>query len=172
MPYYGLCVRIEDQQGHEAVIEYAGSRGKSYEDTLTGGCAECGEDVASKGRIKYIKLRSRVNGEYHTRWTLLYFHRKIAEDINAEIPWLGASSDSLPKELVQAFQATLEGTDLGGLYRNLADFALVAAREEEHLAGLAAEVAPAPVVRVPFLSTDVHDLDGLGVVADHLFGRA
>jgi anion-transporting ArsA/GET3 family ATPase len=57
--------------------------------------------------------------------------------------------------------ATLEGTDLGGLYRNLADFQLVASREEHHLAGLATAVAPAPVVRVPFLSTDVHDIEGL-----------
>jgi anion-transporting ArsA/GET3 family ATPase len=56
---------------------------------------------------------------------------------------------------------TLEGTDLGGLYRNLAEFQLVASREEEHLAGLADVVAPAPVVRVPFLSSDVHDLAGL-----------
>ena len=63
---------------------------------------------------------------------------------------------------------TFEGTDLGALYRNLADFQLVASREERHLAGLAAAVAPAPVVRVPFLSTDVHDLDGLAVVASHL----
>ena len=61
---------------------------------------------------------------------------------------------------------TLEGTDLGGLYRNLADFQLVASREEEHLAGLAEAVAPAPVVRVPFLSTDVHDLEGLSVLAE------
>jgi anion-transporting ArsA/GET3 family ATPase len=63
---------------------------------------------------------------------------------------------------------TFEGTDLGGLYRNLADFQLVASREEEHLAGLASVVAPAPVVRVPFLSTDVHDLTGLELVASHL----
>ncbi|MEO7428432.1 MAG: hypothetical protein ABIY48_03525 [Acidimicrobiales bacterium] len=63
---------------------------------------------------------------------------------------------------------TLDGTDLGGLYRNLADFQLVASREEEHLAGLAEAVAPAPVVRVPFLSTDVHDLDGLAEVAAYL----
>ena len=63
---------------------------------------------------------------------------------------------------------TLEGTALGGLYRNLADFQLVASREEEHLAGLADAVAPAPVVRVPFLSTDVHDLGGLSAVAAHL----
>jgi hypothetical protein len=64
---------------------------------------------------------------------------------------------------------TLEGTDLGGLYANLADFRLVASREQEHLAGLADHVAPAPVIRVPFLRTDVHDLEGLKEVGEHLF---
>ena len=44
----------------------------------------------------------------------------------------------------------------------------MASREEEHLAGLADAVAPAPVVRVPFLPTDVHDLDGLAEVAGHM----
>lgn len=79
-------------------------------------------------------------------------------------------TDALPESLRERAR-TLDGTDLGGLYRNLADFALVADREEGHLAGLADEVAPAPVVRVPFLSTDVHDVGGLGLVGDHLFGR-
>jgi anion-transporting ArsA/GET3 family ATPase len=74
-------------------------------------------------------------------------------------------------EALRERSVTLEGTDLGGLYRNLADFSLVAHREEEHLSGLAQMVAPAPVVRVPFLRTDVHDLDGLDEVAAHLFGR-
>ena len=64
---------------------------------------------------------------------------------------------------------TLAGTDLGELYANLADFELVAAREEEHLEGLAEQVAPAPVVRVPFLRSDVHDLAGLDEVGTHLF---
>ena len=36
---------------------------------------------------------------------------------------------------------------------------------------LVARVAPAPVYRVPLLNTDVHDLDGLGHVADLLFGQ-
>ncbi|MFZ6003645.1 MAG: ArsA family ATPase [Actinomycetota bacterium] len=76
--------------------------------------------------------------------------------------------DGLP-EATRERARTLEGTDLGGLYRNLADFQLVASREEENLAGLAQIVAPAPLVRVPFLSTDVHDLDGLGEVATHLW---
>ncbi len=64
---------------------------------------------------------------------------------------------------------TLDGTDLGGLYANLADFRLVASREEEHLLGLAERVAPAPIVRVPFLRSDVHDLEGLAEVGDYLF---
>ncbi|MEO7556347.1 MAG: ArsA-related P-loop ATPase [Acidimicrobiales bacterium] len=64
---------------------------------------------------------------------------------------------------------TLEGSDLGGLYANLADFALVASKEEEHLTGLAERVAPAPVIRVPFLRDDVHDLTGLAAIATHLF---
>jgi phosphoribosylcarboxyaminoimidazole (NCAIR) mutase len=61
---------------------------------------------------------------------------------------------------------------MGGLYRNLADFQAVASRERGHLAGLADAVAPAPVVWVPFLRTDVHDLDGLDAVAAHVFSRA
>jgi hypothetical protein len=33
-------------------------------------------------------------------------------------------------------------------------------------------VDPAPVLRVPFLPDDVHDIDTLEQVAAHLFGRA
>ena len=59
---------------------------------------------------------------------------------------------------------------LDALVRNRADFATVAAREEEALRDLAVEVAPAPVVRVPLLDDDVHDLDGLRVLLAHLLG--
>ena len=103
-----------------------------------------------------------------------FFAEKLAE---ADIPVAALIvnrmhprfTEALPESL-RARAETLDGTDLGGLYRNLADFALVAAREEEHLAGLAEQVAPAPVVRVPFLSTDVHDLSGLHTIGDHLLG--
>ncbi len=105
-----------------------------------------------------------------------YFAEKLAE---ADIPVAALVvnrmhprfTDALPESL-RARADTLDGTDLGGLYRNLADFALVAGREEDHLAGLTERVAPAPVIRVPFLRSDVHDLTGLGLVGDHLFGRA
>ena len=79
-------------------------------------------------------------------------------------------TEALPESLRER-AATLEGSDLGGLYRNLADFALVANREEDHLSGLADQVAPAPIMRIPFLRSDVHDLVGLALVGDHLFGR-
>jgi anion-transporting ArsA/GET3 family ATPase len=80
-------------------------------------------------------------------------------------------TDEMPEALRKRSE-TFAGTDLGGLYRNLADFSLVAHREEEHLSGLAQMVEPAPVIRVPFLRTDVHDLEGLAIVGDHLFRRA
>jgi anion-transporting ArsA/GET3 family ATPase len=60
-------------------------------------------------------------------------------------------------------------TPPGALWANLADFRAVAEREEDTLAALAQRVAPAPVVRVPLLADDVHDLDGLATVAAHLF---
>ncbi len=60
---------------------------------------------------------------------------------------------------------------LAPFYANLAEFQQIAGREESHFATLAARVAPAPVARVSYLPTDVHDLDGLGSVADELFPR-
>ena len=50
--------------------------------------------------------------------------------------------DGAAEAAARAGRRRSAGTDLGGLYRNLADFQLVASREEEHLAGLAAAVAP------------------------------
>jgi len=55
------------------------------------------------------------------------------------------------------------------LERNLAELNAVAAREEASVAGLAAQVAPAPVGCIPLFADDVHELDGLARAADHLF---
>ncbi|HYF44663.1 MAG TPA: ArsA-related P-loop ATPase [Acidimicrobiales bacterium] len=63
---------------------------------------------------------------------------------------------------------TLAGTTIGELYGNLADFQLIAGREEDHLDDLVGKVGDATVVRVPFLRSDVHDLDGLEELAAHV----
>ncbi|MCX7619637.1 MAG: ArsA family ATPase [Acidimicrobiales bacterium] len=78
-------------------------------------------------------------------------------------------SDASP-EATRERARTYAGTDLGNLYENLADFLLVASREEDNLRGLTEIVKPAPVIRVPFLHSDVHDIEGLGVISRHLFG--
>jgi anion-transporting ArsA/GET3 family ATPase len=69
-------------------------------------------------------------------------------------------------------QAVAEaGTPLGPLWANLADLRQVAEHEAAQMAGLADEVAPAPVVTVPLLHEDVHDVDGLDRIGTYLFGR-
>jgi len=59
---------------------------------------------------------------------------------------------------------------LDTLRANLRDLDRMAELDESHFAGLAAQVAPAVLVRVPYLASDVHDLDGLALIADHLAG--
>jgi len=66
--------------------------------------------------------------------------------------------------------STLGDTDLARLYANRADFRQIADGEERHMETLTKRVAPAPVVRVPFLDSDVHDVEGLGEVARYLVG--
>ena len=56
------------------------------------------------------------------------------------------------------------------LYGNWEELRAEAKREESCVAALAAQVAPAPVARVPLMDSDVHDLEGVQTVADHLFG--
>jgi anion-transporting ArsA/GET3 family ATPase len=78
---------------------------------------------------------------------------EVAQDVKLGCTRRGGS--------VQAF------TNLNG---NWAELRVVAEREENYVTALAAAVAPAPVARVPLLDGDVHDLDGVQTVADHLFG--
>jgi anion-transporting ArsA/GET3 family ATPase len=58
----------------------------------------------------------------------------------------------------------------GDLVDNLLELCEVNAGEEATISELVQQVAPAPVVRVPLLDCDVHDLASLEKVADALFG--
>jgi hypothetical protein len=64
------------------------------------------------------------------------------------------------------------GSALAALVDNLHNYQAVNTREEAAYAELVAQVAPSPVARVPLLDIDVHDVDGLGLVADHVFASA
>jgi anion-transporting ArsA/GET3 family ATPase len=62
-----------------------------------------------------------------------------------------------------------DGTALLQLIDNLRGYTEASDREERALADLVAKVDPAPVYRVPLLNTDIHDLGGVGTIADLLF---
>jgi anion-transporting ArsA/GET3 family ATPase len=61
------------------------------------------------------------------------------------------------------------GSALADLVENLRGFTAASDREEKTYGDLVADVAPAPVARVPLLNSDVHDLGGLATIADLLF---
>ncbi len=61
------------------------------------------------------------------------------------------------------------GSALDALVDNLDGYQAVNQREEAAFAALVTQVAPSPVARVPLLDVDVHDVHGLGLVADHVF---
>ena len=61
------------------------------------------------------------------------------------------------------------GTPLEQLIENLRGYTEASDREERALSDLVSKVDPAPVYRVPLLNSDVHDLAGVGMIADLLF---
>ena len=61
------------------------------------------------------------------------------------------------------------GSALGALVANLRGYQAVNHREEAAFAALETQVAPSPVARVPLLDVDVHDVDGLTLIAGHVF---
>jgi anion-transporting ArsA/GET3 family ATPase len=103
-----------------------------------------------------------------------FFAAKLAENdvriaalvVNRVHPVFGTMSSALARVESERFA----GTELGDLWRNLADFRQIAEAEQDAVAGLADQVAPAPMVSVPFLRSDVHDLDGLAEIGTFLFG--
>jgi anion-transporting ArsA/GET3 family ATPase len=108
-----------------------------------------------------------------------YFADKLHESgirvrgliVNRMQPVFGGDDDGAASapDAVRARAGTLAGTALGDHYRCLADAGQLARGEEEHLAGLAERVAPAPVVRVPVQPFEVSDLGSLGALAELMF---
>jgi anion-transporting ArsA/GET3 family ATPase len=70
----------------------------------------------------------------------------------------------------RAAAATCDDPAMAAAWTNLAELRQVAEREDEQLAALHATLGGAPVVGVPLLAADVHDLAGLEVVARALTG--
>ncbi len=72
----------------------------------------------------------------------------------------------------QLHEAAASDPMIGALVDNLRDLDGVASREEQQVVALAERLPGAPIIRVPFLSDDVHDLRGLTDVGRWLFDSA
>lgn len=87
--------------------------------------------------------------------------------VNRVHPVFWPSADTLPSPAPG--EPSWSGS-FGDLVDNLRELCEMNAGEESTIAELVQQVAPAPVVRVPLLDADVHDLASLEKVADALFG--
>jgi anion-transporting ArsA/GET3 family ATPase len=106
----------------------------------------------------------------------VYFHRKLVE---AQLPFGGvivnkvhyeselpAYEEGLEDELV----AALDDDDLARrVMSNFDDYRALAARDQDNIKRLTAEMRARLVIQVPYLDTDVHDLAGLMRINEYLF---
>jgi len=106
----------------------------------------------------------------------VYFHRKLVE---AQLPFGGvivnkvhyeselpAYEDGLESELA----AALDDDDLARrVIENFDDYRALAARDQDNIKRLTAEMRARLVIQVPYLDTDVHDLAGLMRINEYLF---
>jgi anion-transporting ArsA/GET3 family ATPase len=81
-----------------------------------------------------------------------------------------ALEDLPPAEDVSELSAEEAAGALAGLRQNWTELEVLAEREEGFVDGVRSKV-DGVVVRVPFLEQDVHDLDGLSLVASYLDGQ-
>jgi anion-transporting ArsA/GET3 family ATPase len=105
----------------------------------------------------------------------LFFARRLQEsDIEVQalvVNRLHPRFGPVPSVLTSAASAAAsEAAPLLALVTNLRDLDGIAEREERYLMSLTRQVAPAPVIRVPLLDSDVHDLAGLSRVGAYLLG--
>ena len=98
----------------------------------------------------------------------IFFHRKLAE---ASMPFGGLVVNRMhtAQEADGPLPAEL-GEDLAGRVATAAhELAALAAREAASVERLRAELGDPPTIVVPELDGDVHDVEGLALMREHLF---
>jgi anion-transporting ArsA/GET3 family ATPase len=97
--------------------------------------------------------------------------RPAALVVNRAHPNFGISATEARAQADALAKPKADLSETWATWVNVAELAAVAESEAELIKPLAAAVAPAPVVLVPLLDHDVHDLAGLGDVTGYLLGR-
>ncbi len=92
--------------------------------------------------------------------------------VNRTQPAFGDGTAADAAAAAVAADAGSDGPVVAALWRNVADLRTLREAELEVMAPLAAIAGDDVVATLPLLDSDVHDLTGLQIIADHLFGRA
>jgi anion-transporting ArsA/GET3 family ATPase len=105
----------------------------------------------------------------------VHFHRKLVE---AQLPVGGVIVNKVHYETEADLETGEVASDLGRVLdadlagrveANFADYQALAARDARNIEHLAKELGRKPVIRVPYLDEDIHDLEGLAQVNRFLF---
>jgi len=107
----------------------------------------------------------------------VFFHSKLLEagmDFGAavvnRVRYRLVDGPAEPKEVEAAVKSEIDDPDLSRrLALNLAEYELLAERDERNVDLLRKRLGGAPLIRVPYLDTDVHDLGGLAEIDRYLF---
>ncbi len=107
----------------------------------------------------------------------VFFHSKLIENqmhfggavVNRVRYRLGTRQVKV-KELASRLDAELKDEDLSGrLARNLSEYDVLAVRDQKNIEQLTRALNGEPVIRIPYLDTDVHDIAGLCQINAFLF---
>lgn len=146
---------------------------------MEAGFRERAEAVTALLRAPGTRFVLVASPQHDTVTEAMWFADQLAEQglavsaavVNRAHPRFGeGSADDATR---RAASAAGDGHDvLAALWANVAELRTVAEREHLEVAPLVERLGGSPVVEVPLLDRDVHDLDALREIGAHLTGRA
>ncbi|HMT04632.1 MAG: ArsA family ATPase [Solirubrobacterales bacterium] len=107
----------------------------------------------------------------------VFFHSKLVENgmnfgaavVNRVRYRLGPRQPKVG-DLTKRIASAIDDEDLAGrLARNLAEYDVLAVRDRKNIDRLTGALSGEPVIRIPYLDTDVHDIAGLCQINRYLF---
>ncbi|HRV60076.1 MAG: ArsA family ATPase [Solirubrobacterales bacterium] len=107
----------------------------------------------------------------------VFFHSKLVENrmnfggavVNRVRYRLGTQKPKV-KDLARRIDSELDDEDLSErLARTLAEYDVLAVRDQKNIQVLTDTLSGEPVIRIPYLDTDVHDIAGLCQINEYLF---
>ena len=107
----------------------------------------------------------------------VFFHSKLVENrmnfggaVGNRVRYRLGTQKPKVKDLARRIDSELDDEDLSErLARTLAEYDVLAVRDQKNIQVLTDTLSGEPVIRIPYLDTDVHDIAGLCQINEYLF---